>query len=216
MNHPSRTPPAPLPMPMFPLGTVLFPRQPLPLHIFEQRYRQLTADCLQSGNEFGVVLIERGSEVGGGDVRFAMGTVARIVEAARLPDGRWAMLAVGARRIRVDCWLPDDPYPLAMVEEVRGAWLPEADVGLLKDAERAVRRSLAMAAELGDQGLAPATFHLGEDPDEALWQLCSIAPIPQVDRQGLLELPDSSERLNRLAGLIGEAAEVLAHRLAGG
>ena len=68
---------------MFPLGTVLFPYATLPLHVFEPRYRVLVHDCLASdAPEFGVVLIERGSEVGGGDVRFRTGTVARLVEAA--------------------------------------------------------------------------------------------------------------------------------------
>ena len=70
------------PLPMFPLGTVLFPSVFLPLHVFEPRYQELTRDCLAGDNEFGVVLIERGSEVGGGDARFDVGTVARIIEAA--------------------------------------------------------------------------------------------------------------------------------------
>ena len=74
-----------LPMPMFPLGTVLFPHMGLPLHVFEARYQALTRDCLDGNGEFGVVLIERGSEVGGGDTRFGVGTVALIAEAAELP-----------------------------------------------------------------------------------------------------------------------------------
>src|SRR5439155_458702 len=64
------------PLPMFPLGTVLFPFVVLPLHVFEPRYRALTRDCLAGSGEFGVVLIERGLEVGGGDERFPVGTVA--------------------------------------------------------------------------------------------------------------------------------------------
>ena len=61
------------PLPMFPLGTVLLPGAPLPLQVFEPRYRGLTHDCLAGVPEFGVVLIERGSEVGGGDVRTNVG-----------------------------------------------------------------------------------------------------------------------------------------------
>jgi len=60
--------------PMFPLGMVHFPGIVLPLRVFEPRYRQLTADCLAGDGEFGVVLIERGWEVGGGDTRFNVGT----------------------------------------------------------------------------------------------------------------------------------------------
>src|ERR1700716_2301802 len=74
---------------MFPLGNVLFPHAQLSLHVFEPRYRALAEACLAGDGEFGVVLIERGSEVGGGDTRFSIGTVARIVAAGRLPDGRY-------------------------------------------------------------------------------------------------------------------------------
>ena len=63
---------------MFPLSTVLFPQAGLPLHVFEERYRTLMAECLDGDGEFGVVLIARGSEVGGGDQRVDIGTVARI------------------------------------------------------------------------------------------------------------------------------------------
>lgn len=107
---------------MFPLGSVLFPTMVLPLHVFEERYRALARDCLAGDREFGVVLIERGSEVGGGDVRTDVGTVARIVEAEEYPDGRFGLVAVGVRRIVVDEWLPDDPYPRADVHD----W-PDAD-----------------------------------------------------------------------------------------
>ena len=102
---------------MFPLGTVLLPGTYLPLHVFEERYHALVPDCLTADREFGVVLIERGSEVGGGDASTGVGTVARIVEAPRFDDGRWALGAVGARRVRVRAWLPDDPFPRAEVED---------------------------------------------------------------------------------------------------
>src|SRR3954470_22385328 len=98
-------------MPMFPLGTVLFPHALLPLRVFEPRYRLMTERVLRGDREFGVVLIERGSEVGGGDVRFGVGTVARIVRSQPLPDGGYALATVGIRRLRVVSWLADDPYP---------------------------------------------------------------------------------------------------------
>ena len=74
-------------LPMFPLGTVLFPHGVLPIHVFEPRYRAMVDDCLAGDARFGVVLIERGSEVGGGDTRFHVGTVAQIVQAGKMPDG---------------------------------------------------------------------------------------------------------------------------------
>ena len=75
--------------------------------------RAWCSDCLAGDQQFGVVLIERGSEVGGGDVRTDVGTVARILEAQELPDGRWVLATVGVERIEVERWLPDDPYPEA-------------------------------------------------------------------------------------------------------
>src|SRR6478736_527027 len=96
-------------MPMFPLGSPLVPFQLLPLQVFEPRYRRLVEDCLATDSRFGVVLIERGSEVGGGDVRFDIGTVARILESAELGDGRIGLATAGEARLRVRRWLPDAP-----------------------------------------------------------------------------------------------------------
>ena len=100
---------------MFPLGSVLFPGGVLPLHVFEPRYVDMINDVLDGDQQFGVVLIERGSEVGGGDVRFDVGTVARMARIGALDDDRLFVVAVGAGRIRVVRWLPDDPYPRAEV-----------------------------------------------------------------------------------------------------
>ena len=74
---------------MFPLSAVLFPHATMPLHVFEPRYRQLMRDCLAGDARFGVVLIARGPEVGGGDERNRYGTRGIITEAAELTDGRW-------------------------------------------------------------------------------------------------------------------------------
>jgi Lon protease-like protein len=200
-------------MPMFPLGSVLFPHILLPLHVFEERYRALVADCLRETQEFGVVLIERGIEVGGGDVRFDVGTVARIREAVELGDGRWALLGVGTRRVRVVSWLPDDPYPLALVENLPDV-APVADSPALDAAEAAVRRALALAGEL-DEAPVPSTFDLAPDAHVAVWQLAASAPLGPVDQQRLLEVDDPVERLELLAKLAADAATVLSFRLAG-
>ncbi len=203
-----------LPMPMFPLGTVLFPYGALPLHVFETRYRELTEDCLRGNREFGVVLIERGSEVGGGDIRFGTGTVARIVEAAKFPDGRWALITIGDRRVRIRTWLPDDPYPVALVED-----LPEGPEGpsstRLAAAEKAVRRALALQAELGEPA-PPATVELDADVERAAWQLASYAPLGPADKQQLLEGSTWDERLSMLAEMATAAAEMFAYRLSAG
>jgi Lon protease-like protein len=196
---------------MFPLGSVLLPSVFLPLHLFEPRYRQLIRDCLAGSREFGVVLIERGSEVGGGDVRSDVGTVAEVLDARELDDGRWAVGAVGTRRIRVVEWLEDDPYPRAEVED----WDDLVD-GVGPDALAPVvatlRRVLALTAELGDPA-ADATHEITADPSLASFQIAALSPIGPMDRQALLRVPGTAERLSRLADLLTEEEVFLNRRL---
>jgi Lon protease-like protein len=198
---------------MFPLGTVLFPSAVLPLHVFEPRYRAMVRDCLAADRELGVVLIERGSEVGGDDVRTDVGTVARIVEAQELPDGRWALVTVGARRLRVERWMPDDPYPIAEIED----WPdpePGPDLaGRTAEVQSRLRTVLALAAEAGD-ATAPATIELSPDPVLAGHQMSAVAPLGSLDQQALLAAATPEARLDHLARLLDEVDQVLRMRLA--
>jgi len=203
-------------MPMFPLESVLVPGMVLPLQVFEERYRSLVRDCLAGDKEFGVVLIERGSEVGGGDTRSMVGTVAEIVRAEEVPDGRWAVVAVGTRRLRVVAWLDDDPYPRAKIVP----WPDQAAADVAALHERfdhcigEVRRGMAMAVELGES--ADALAEITEQPDLGSYQLSMIAPLGPLDRQRLLEAEGPAERLDLLAELIAEANATFEARLAQG
>jgi Lon protease-like protein len=209
-------------LPMFPLGAVLFPSAVLPLHVFEPRYRALVEVCLAGAPEFGVVLIERGSEVGGGDVRFDVGTVARIVEAAQLPDGRYVLATVGTQRIRVDAWLTDDPYPRAEVTRIEEPAVAD-DVALelrRDDVERLLVRVLALRAELGEPGAGIAAlrisgFDVRLDPDPlfASFGAAALASIGPLDGQRLLELDDPGARLDAVHSLLADEADVLELRL---
>jgi Lon protease-like protein len=203
------------PMPMFPLGTVLVPGAPLPLHVFEPRYQAMVQHCLASDREFGVVMITRGSEVGGGDLRTDVGTVARIVEAARLVNGRWALRCVGIRRIRVLRWLADDPYPRAEVvdwpDQVDGD--PEALEALAAEVGTALRQVLAQVAELGLRG-APATIEVPTDPTLASYLAVAAGPFGAFDANSLLTEAGPASRLTRLARMLDEEREVLAQQLA--
>ncbi|HEY5165464.1 MAG TPA: LON peptidase substrate-binding domain-containing protein [Acidimicrobiia bacterium] len=204
----------PAAMPMFPLGTVLFPHGVLPLHVFEPRYRALTARCLADSAVFGVVLIERGSEVGGGDHRFAVGTTARIVQAGRVVDGRWVLVTVGEQRVRVSQWLLDDPYPIADVDVLDEHGGPTA-AALIPDIGRALQRLLALRTELGESGPG-VDVTLDDDPVRASFEACALASLGPFDAQQLLELDDTAERLTRLAELVDEETTVLELRLAEG
>ena len=199
--------------PMFPLGSVVFPHTVLPLRVFEPRYRQLMRDCLAGAREFGVVLIDRGSEVGGGDRRTDVGTLVTVVEAQEAPDGQWAVLSLGTGRIRVTRWLDDDPYPRAdVVDAPDGPWDAAWDEAY-GAAERVVRRSLALLAEL-DEPAAPVHVALDPEPAAAAWQLASIAPLGPLDRQRLLVTEGVPTRLDLLRSMVEEECAVLEQRLA--
>lgn len=203
-------------MPMFPLGMVLLPTMVVPIHVFEPRYRQMTKDCLEGEQEFGVVLIERGSEVGGGDVRTHAGTVARIMEAQEFPDGRWGLVAGGTRRILVSRWLDDDPYPRAEVQDWPdldlGDGSPEAVADRLASVATAWRRVLALQSELGAPGLPPE-FEVSDDSATAVWQLAATSPLGPMDRQDLLTADNADHRLSLLADLLADAEEVIRARI---
>jgi Lon protease-like protein len=200
---------------MFPLQTVLFPGVAMPLHVFEPRYRALTRYCLDGDGRFGVVLIERGNEVGGGDARLSVGTCARIVEAAELPDGRWVLMVLGVERVGVRRWIPDDPYPQAEVDV-----LGERPAGPDAEEQRGVvegllRRALALKAELGEPA-APATVELDGDAAVAAYQAAALAPLGPLDCQRVLEQDGVDERLAALASLLTDEVSVLAQRASWG
>jgi Lon protease-like protein len=196
---------------MFPLGTVLFPHAVLPLHVFEARYRTMTERCLADDATFGVVLIERGSEVGGNDLRFDVGTVARIVQAHRLDDGRWVLMTAGEHRLRVQRWLPDDPYPRAEVtplpDRAAGGAAPD-----LPAVARDLQRVLALRAELGEP-VPTVEVALPADPVRASFEACALAGLGPLDAQRLLELDDATTRLAELRSLLLEQVAALEFRL---
>ncbi len=198
---------------MFPLGMVLYPTQVLPLRIFEPRYRVMVADCLRDDAGFGVVLIERGSEVGGGDTRTGVGTMARIVHAQPFPDGRWSIVAIGTERIRAVAWLPDDPYPCADVEPFPDSESTESLDTLTAHATELLRKVLAMKTELGEL-VPPATFEVSPNPLAASYQLAAASPFGPVDRLALLSASGPAERMAELVSLLDDEQSFCHARLA--
>ncbi|HEY3438915.1 MAG TPA: LON peptidase substrate-binding domain-containing protein [Actinotalea sp.] len=191
---------------MFPLGSVLLPGMPLPLRVFEPRYIAMLSSVLgQTEREFGVVLIERGSEVGGGDVRFGVGTVARIAS-VEIAEGSIGLLATGAARFEVVRWLQDDPFPRAEVRELAPLELDAPTVSALADAEALVRATLTRASEFVELPWA-SDIELSAEPTERIWQVAGIAPLSSMDQFTLLRSTTAAELL---ATLVEEtqAAEV--------
>lgn len=195
-------------MPMFPLGTVLLPNMPLPLRIFEERYLKLLGDLMLSENpEFGVVLIQRGAEVGGGDGRFDVGTIASVTEIGTT-EQFYGLQSVGTKRFRVNAWLPDDPYPIADID-----FLPDLiwDDNLMParvHLETKVRKLLAFASEFGDLQYG-ADVQFSTDPMEACWQLAGVLPVGQMDQLDLLQSQSAEELLKRTNEIVNGALETL-------
>jgi Lon protease-like protein len=203
---------------MFPLEAVLFPYAVMPLQIFEPRYRQMIELCLRGDGRFGVVLIERGSHVGGGDSRFDFGTVARVVEAARTPDGRYLLATVGTERLRVRRWLADDPYPRADIDIVPEPERYDARAAAQAiDVERLLRRVVALGAELGYRTPPVDAVRLDDaDPLRASYQAASLAPISALDGYRLLQLDDPCRRFDELEGLLTDALQMYEFKLSDG
>lgn len=193
---------------MFPLGTVLLPGQLLPLHVFEDRYRTLVADIRDAQPPiFGIVLIERGSEVGGSDVRMHVGTCARILRLQESDDGRFAMLVGGTNRIRVESWLADTPYPCAEIVDFfddEGGVAEDDVLGL----HAQHRRVSAIATEFGIGRFEPSSTE-GLDSSLAVWNMIAESPLGTLDRQRLLEIPRLRERMDAFSRMLRETEQYL-------
>ncbi|MCL3817052.1 LON peptidase substrate-binding domain-containing protein [Aeromicrobium wangtongii] len=194
-------------IPMFPLGSVLFPAMPLALRVFEPRYLQLLQDVMPDGaSEFGVVLIERGQEVGGGEKRFDIGTICQIAD-VKVADGYLAVLGEGTRRIEVVEWLAEDPYPRARVRELAPLVWDESLLSRREQTEALVRRTLLQASEFEDQAWS-ASVQLSEDPVESLWQLAAVAPLGPLDQLRLLRCATPRELLDAIFIATQDAGEI--------
>lgn len=202
---------------MFPLGSPLLPGAVLPLHVFELRYRMMMDDVVHTDPaEFGVVLIERGHEVGGGDVRSIVGTVAHVARHDELEDGRRAVIAVGVRRIRIEQWLPDDPYPVALVSD----WPDDPVEGGVGDervaTERlrgAVDRFLAVVRRLDEHTPEVDPRSDVESLDDYSYRVAITLPLGAADRQRVLESSDAIERSSRVTTAVEDLEALVRFRL---
>lgn len=191
-------------IPLFPLNTVLFPGIPLPLHVFEHRYRALVEDLVAAGGpqRFGVVAIERGLEVGDEEepVLHDVGCVAEIRHASRFADGRYDLTTTGARRFRLHDVDDSRPYLRGVVE-----YLPE------EAGDGAQVRAVAVLAAFGDycRAVAEAVGRTVEAPDlppddPALvsYVVAAAMVLDLPEKQALLAIPDASTRLRRELSLL--------------
>jgi Lon protease-like protein len=195
-------------MPIFPLGSVLMPAMPLSLRIFEERYLKLLGDLMMSeAPEFGVVLIERGPEVGGGEKRLEIGTLASVTDIGTL-DQFYGLESTGTQRFRVNAWLPDDPYPMADIDFIPDLIWNDSLMPARVHLETKVRSLLALASEFGDLQYGPDT-ELSDNPMDACWQLAGVLPVGAMDQQDLLESQSAEELISKTVDIVVALEEAL-------
>ena len=171
-------------LPLFPLNTVLFPGQLLPLHIFEPRYRQMIGECLQHERPFGVVLIRSGEEVGGVAEPYPVGTTAHIVQAEQLEDGRMNILCLGQTRFRIKQTFHDKPYLYGRI--AFWPWQPLVETGFAVDMaviRKRLERYVQALAELTETQLE---LDLPDDPAALANTAAAVLQIDADEKQRLL------------------------------
>jgi Lon protease-like protein len=183
-------------IPLFPLNVVLMPGTPLPLHIFEERYKQMVNECLESGAEFGMVLAD---ESGTRQV----GCTARIVELVqRFDDGRLVILVEGSRRFELKNVFTGKPYYVGEIEYIEDG--PEEDVTPLAEQCVALLERVVEAATEGSVGIEI------EPPYRNLsFAIAGRIEFDLETRQQILELPTEKGRLERVKELLTEMADRL-------
>jgi Lon protease-like protein len=204
-------------VPLFPLDVVLFPGMALPLHIFEPRYREMMGRCLDSDTPFGVVrsLTEHDS---GQEVPARVGTLARIADYERLPDGRYNLLATGAERFEIRELRHDYPYLTALILPLRDTC--EADdllddlprvIALARTARAALKAYLrAMLKLLGSDDFKIA---VPADPTELSYLIGMCLTCDDGEKQQLLEMRTAADRLARGTALLREETASLAQQI---
>ncbi|HET7520510.1 MAG TPA: LON peptidase substrate-binding domain-containing protein [Candidatus Limnocylindria bacterium] len=223
-------------LPHFPLHVVVFPHLPLPIHVFEERYRLMTQDVIADGSPFAgrfvVSMITEGPEVdepGAGHPQAEpIGTIVEVRQADRFEDGRWALLVVGVARAALSAVDHSGPYatvdavplPEETGDRARTATLlPQVQAALDAYLET-VKRFVASAASLGsespeittvaaslDEVLKP--IQLPDDPMAASYAVGGVLQIELTRKQQLLEMPDAASRLGAELTLLRREAKLL-------
>ncbi|HET6745916.1 MAG TPA: LON peptidase substrate-binding domain-containing protein [Candidatus Limnocylindria bacterium] len=223
-------------LPYFPLHVVLFPHLPLPIHVFEERYRLMTQDVVADGSPFAgqfvVSMITEGADVAR-DAEHptraeGVGTIVQVRRAERFADGRWVLLVVGVARALLGDVDRSGPYATVAVErlpedagdaERARALVPEVQAALDAYLET-VKRFVASAASMGsestettsvaaslDEVLKP--IRLPADPMAASYAVGGVLQIELTRKQQLLEMPDAASRLHAELELLRREARLL-------
>ena len=195
--------------PIFPLASAMVPGMVVPLRLFESRYRQLGThlNSTPGRSDIATVMIERGSEVGGGEQRSSVGCLLEVIQCRPSDDGSWVLLTRATERIRVLEWMDDAPWPRGLIQR----W-PDDDGDAHTPSE--LRQLVTDLAELAVVGQAVG-MNVNRPPLASLrpvdigWYSAAAAPIGDIDRQRLLAAPTLAGRLRLLRSMVDEQLELV-------
>lgn len=201
-------------IPVFPLATVLFPGALLPLHIFEDRYKQMMRYAIENGGVFGLTYRsdsaigrETPPEIG------SIGCVAKINAVVPLEGGRMNIISTGVIRYRVLGLRQTTPFILARIETVADDLEPGEDLNRIFDDIADTCRKFIEAAQALDEPNAPVSQDLPEEPEALSLMVASALPIDNDSKQALLEMTSTRLRLTRLRAYVISALSAYGNRL---
>ncbi|AQA02060.1 ATP-dependent protease [Mycobacterium sp. MS1601] len=205
--------------PMFPLESAMLPGEELPLRVFEPRYAALVQDTLDRDDKsFGVVLISRGREVGGGDDRHDIGVRARIAAFEDYGDGTYRLRCPLTERIRVTEWLSDDPYPRAVVQSWPDEPGPVSQSSIVEVEDRIwglfERIAMARDAHLPDRADVLGTG-LDVTAGQRLYELAARMPMGTADKYSVLAAASPADRLTALQEAVDTVTAMVEFQLSG-
>jgi len=193
-------------LPIFPLSIVLFPGVPLPLHVFEQRYRQMLNDIRVSNNLFGISYFDVSTSPQEVPPAGHVGCVAEVSETQTLPDGRSNILTVGVIRYRIEEYVErGDPYLVARVSFFEDE---EDDNELLRNSSREVAETftrIARAVRTINDERASLPDISDTEPQQLSFLVAAAMEVDTDLKQELLEMRSTSERLRRLRDMLARA-----------
>lgn len=195
---------------LFPLNVVLFPEMPLPLRVFEERYKLMISECLESEEPFGVVLIRSGREVGGPARPFEVGTTAHIVKVEKLEEGRMNLATVGVSRFQIVEQIQKVPYLKATVEYLHDD-LTGMGEEVLKNARELFEQYTGNLAGL--RGGWASQSQSPEDPTQLSYSIARYLDLPAVAQQRLLSVSQTADRLQFEIPLLEGANERLREQI---
>jgi ATP-dependent Lon protease len=196
-------------LPLFPLpDLVLFPGRHLPLHVFEPRYRIMMNTILQSDRRFGVLMLDPAT-----GQPAQIGCCAEILHYQRLPDDRLKILTIGQQRFRVLSYVREKPYRVGLVEWMEDKPTSQDLKPLASDVDRLLRDVVHLSAKLTDQAI-DLPDNIPDIPIELSYWVASNLHGVALEQQALLEMDDTSIRLEREAEILTSTRNHLAARTA--